>query len=93
MSHELSGQTKRPTGAERPFPWRCHHCGKDEVILSCIRYETEIDVGGRTCGVTIPDLEIPVCRSCGQKVFTEKVDAQINSAIRKHGHQPIKTTR
>jgi DNA-binding transcriptional regulator YiaG len=27
---------------------------------------------------------MPVCQACGEKVFTEKVDGQINSALRSH---------
>jgi DNA-binding transcriptional regulator YiaG len=31
-------------------------------------------------------LDIPVCQACGEKVFTEKVDDQINAALRSHLH-------
>jgi DNA-binding transcriptional regulator YiaG len=30
----------------------------------------------------VPNLELPVFRACGNKVFTEKVDDQINAALR-----------
>jgi DNA-binding transcriptional regulator YiaG len=32
----------------------------------------------------IPKLKIPICRVCGEKVFTEKVDDQINAGLRSH---------
>jgi hypothetical protein len=32
--------------------------------------------------IHIPDLEVPACGACGEKVFTEQVDDQINNALR-----------
>jgi putative zinc finger/helix-turn-helix YgiT family protein len=77
-------EPKRPFAAGRPFPWRCRHCGKDEVVMSTVGYEAEVRHDGRLHTFTIPRLEIPVCRACGEKVFTEKVDDQINAALRAH---------
>jgi hypothetical protein len=36
---------------------------------------------GRLYALTVPDLLL-VCQVCGNKVFTEKVDDQINAALR-----------
>jgi putative zinc finger/helix-turn-helix YgiT family protein len=79
-------EPKRPFGAERPFPWRCRHCGKSEVVMTTVRYDPEVRHDGRLYSFTIPGLDIPVCQACGEKVFTEKVDEQINAALRSHLH-------
>ena len=73
-------------GADRPFPWRCRHCGKNQVQPATIRYDAEVRHDGRLYAFTVPKLAIPVCQACGEKVFTEKVDDQINSALREHLH-------
>jgi DNA-binding transcriptional regulator YiaG len=33
---------------------------------------------------TIPELLVPTCRACGEKVFTGDVDQQVNDALRAH---------
>ena len=86
MHPEQAKEPKRPIGAERPFPWHCRHCGKDQVFLTTLPYEAEVRHDGRDHAFQIPNLELPVCRACGTKVFTEKVDEQINAALRAHLH-------
>jgi putative zinc finger/helix-turn-helix YgiT family protein len=76
------GKSKRPFGAERPFPWRCRHCGKNQVVMTRISYDAEVRHDGRLYTIAIPDLDIPVCQACGQKVFIESVDDQISAALR-----------
>ena len=49
-------------------------------------YDAEIRHDGRVHTFTLPHLHIPVCQACGEKVFTEKVDDQINAALRAHLH-------
>jgi putative zinc finger/helix-turn-helix YgiT family protein len=79
-------KSKRPLGAERPFPWRCRHCGESQVVMTKVSYDAEVRHDGRLCTFTVPDLDIPVCQSCGTKVFTEKVDDQISAALRSFLH-------
>lgn len=79
-------QTKRRVGTERPFPWRCRHCAKNEVVMGTVSYDAEIRHDGRVYSFTIPELNLPVCKACGEKVFTEKVDDQISRALRLHLH-------
>jgi hypothetical protein len=79
-------ESKHPFGADRPFPWQCGHCGKDQVFLATTSYDAEVRHGGRLHAFTVPNLEIPVCRACGEKVFTEKVDEQITKALWSHLH-------
>lgn len=86
MNHSGTIESKRPVGADRPFPWRCRHCGKSQVQLAAIRYDAEVRHDGRLYALTVPNLAIPVCQACGEKAFTEKVDDQINNALRAHLH-------
>src|SRR5208282_697092 len=65
-------EPKRPFGAERPLPWRCRHCGKDEVIMTTASYDAELRHDGRLYSFTIPHLDAPVCQACGEKVFSER---------------------
>ncbi len=70
--------------ARRAFPWQCRRCAKKEVELATISYDAEIRHDGRLHKFAVPNLDIPVCRACGEKVFSEKVDDQINGALRSH---------
>jgi DNA-binding transcriptional regulator YiaG len=54
--------------------------------MATTRYEANVRYDGRLHTFMIPALELPVCQSCGERVFTEKVDAQINDALRLHLH-------
>jgi DNA-binding transcriptional regulator YiaG len=77
---------KRPFDSERPFPWRCRNCGRNEVVPTSLPYDAEVHYDGRLYEINIPNLELPVCRACGEKVFTEFVDDQINRALRSQLH-------
>ena len=67
---------------DRPFPWPCANCLKDEVYPVTMPYTTEVKHDGRTYKLTIPALTIPKCRSCGELVFSNSVDDQIIAALR-----------
>lgn len=75
-------QKKRHPAADRPFPWHCRQCRQESVIPARIDYACEINFDGQLVTVTTRDLEIPICSNCGEKVFTENVDDQINIALR-----------
>jgi hypothetical protein len=81
---DLRPAEKHPFGGDRKFPAFCRNCGNPEVILTEIEYVAEIRHDGHVCSITVPDLEISVCRVCGEKVFDEHVDRQINKALRPH---------
>ena len=70
--------------APPPFPWRCRHCGKTEVVLGKTSYAAEVRHDDRLHTFTVLDLELPICRACGEKVFTEEADLQISAALRSH---------
>ena len=77
----------RPRISQRPFPWRCANCGKRAVHLSRVKkYEAAVRHDGRLYSFTVPEIECPICDSCGAKVFTEAVDQQIATAFRVHAH-------
>ena len=54
--------------------------------MTAIRYDAEERHDGRDYTFTIPILDAPVCRACKEMVVTEKVDDQINAALRSHLH-------
>ncbi len=64
-----------------PFPWRCRTCNKIEVFVASIDYTTDILYQGKLLPLTVLDLQVPICLSCGVKVFTEEVDNQISNAF------------
>jgi putative zinc finger/helix-turn-helix YgiT family protein len=86
MRRKALEKLKRPVGAERPFPWRCRRCGKDEVVLTATKYDAKVAHDGVLHAFEIPRIDMPVCRNCGTRVFTEKVDAQVRAALREHLH-------
>jgi putative zinc finger/helix-turn-helix YgiT family protein len=77
-------QAKRPRNVDRPFPWRCLHCDKQEVSPRKVSYDAEVRHDGRLYAFTIPNLELPVCSACGEKVFTNEANEQIGAALRAH---------
>lgn len=84
MNANQPTELKRPLGADRPFPRRCPRCAKKEVALGQVPYDAEIRHDGRLYKFAVPNLEIPVCRACGEKVFSVQVDEQLNAALRLH---------
>ena len=76
----------RPQGPtaekQRPFPWRCAECGREDVVpvVNLLRGASEIRRPAVFRGH--PDLEIPTCRACGERVFTNRVEESISEALR-----------
>jgi len=66
----------------RPFPWRCPACMMDEVVPSCVPYQIDIKHDGVLHAVSLPNLKVPRCRSCGELLFDDAADEQINVALR-----------
>jgi DNA-binding transcriptional regulator YiaG len=54
--------------------------------MGTVSYDAEVRHDGRLHTFTIPQLQLPICQACGEKVFTEKVDDQIGAALRSHLH-------
>src|SRR5260370_40074315 len=72
------------TPGDRPFPWRCSKCRQREVVPQLIPYTAEINHDGSMYSVHLPALEIPKCRACGNLLFDNRADEQINRALRAH---------
>lgn len=67
---------------QKPFPWKCKHCYQLKVYSTILTsYDAEIRQEGQLHRFTVKNLIIPICRNCGEKVFTEDVDNQINLQI------------
>jgi putative zinc finger/helix-turn-helix YgiT family protein len=73
-----------PAGRDRPFPWRCVECREKQVYPQATDYTITVKHDGRPYEIHIPDLEIPTCRNCGEKVFGGKEDGRITDALREH---------
>ena len=70
------------TSDGRPFPWKCPSCLKREVFPDQISYTAEIKHDGILYSVHLPSLRTPNCRSCGEVLFDDRADEQINDALR-----------
>jgi DNA-binding transcriptional regulator YiaG len=52
--------------------------------MTTLEYPAEVRHDGRLHQFTIPQLQIPCCRACAEKVYTGDVDRQVNDALRSH---------
>jgi hypothetical protein len=77
------GQTQAP---ERPFPWFCPRCRRQEVWRETIAYECQREVRGEPVTVAVADLAVPRCRNCGELVFDYVAEEQINRVCRARTH-------
>jgi putative zinc finger/helix-turn-helix YgiT family protein len=69
---------------ERPFPWRCSNCHKEEVYPATIPYAADIKHDGRLHHIEVHELKIPKCKTCGEVVFNYEADDQMLQALRSH---------
>jgi putative zinc finger/helix-turn-helix YgiT family protein len=85
MAHDTTANQSRKR-RDRPFPWLCANCLKDEVYPVTMPYAVETKHDGRSYHIEIPELRIPKCRSCGELIFSNSVDDQIIQALRSRVH-------
>jgi putative zinc finger/helix-turn-helix YgiT family protein len=85
MKHESPKNEPRRL-ADKPFPWRCGNCLKDEVSPETMPYATDIKHDGRLYHLEIPAIAIPKCQACGEVVFSNSVDEEVLLALRAHLH-------
>jgi putative zinc finger/helix-turn-helix YgiT family protein len=80
--------TPQPNGtvADRPFPWICPRCSRKEVCPEVKSHTATVKHDGVVYRLDIPRLEIPTCSHCGEELFSNLVDEQINDALRAHLH-------
>lgn len=67
---------------DRPFPWTCGHCLKDEVYPETMPYAIDVKHDGQLYHLEIPEIRIPKCRACGELIFSYSEDDQILQALR-----------
>lgn len=77
----LSG---RPVG--RPFPWPCPRRRRQTVWPVVIPYQTQQCYEGLLYTVATPHLNIPRCAQCGELLFDNWADDQIDEAFRQQVH-------
>jgi putative zinc finger/helix-turn-helix YgiT family protein len=83
MTHDTATNKSRKRH-DRPFPWPCVNCLKDEVYPETISYTAKVKHDGRLHEIHLPELTIPKCRACGELVFSNSADDQILMALRLH---------
>ena len=81
MPDQMEQPKKRTTG-DKSFPWRCPKCLQKAVHPVVIPYLAKAAHDGRLYELDIPDLQIPQCASCGELVFSNRVDERITQTLR-----------
>lgn len=82
MSRQMTNRQNEREKGNRPFPWDCPSCGKGEVHPTTLPYTAEIKHDGLTHTIHIAELKTPKCRACGEILFSDSADEQINAAFR-----------
>jgi hypothetical protein len=86
MTH-VTTTSKPRKGVDRPFPWPCGNCLKDEVYPVTMPYSIDVKHDGQLYHLEIPALRIPRCRACGELVFINSVGDQVSDELRTHLRQ------
>lgn len=68
---------------EKPLPLRCSNCREKAVRRVTVPYSIEIEHDGRLHLVTLSDLELLQCSTCGERVIDSAADVRINDALRR----------
>jgi putative zinc finger/helix-turn-helix YgiT family protein len=79
-------KSKRQPAADRPYPRECPKCGQTSVMPNRMDYQDTVRFDGHSVTYLARDIEIPICGNCGEKVFSEQVDAQLCEALQRHLH-------
>jgi DNA-binding transcriptional regulator YiaG len=86
LPDEETLKSKKHPAADRPYPRECRKCGQVSVVPQRIDYQDTVRFDDRMVSFLAHDIEIPICRNCGEKVFTEQVDSQLCEALQRHLH-------
>jgi len=82
MMPEQQLQTATDSTRQRPFPWHCPKCRKNEVRPAIISYRCDMAHDGQLYSVTVPELTVPRCGHCGELLFNYPAEEQIRNALR-----------
>src|SRR5262249_50638647 len=89
MMNEARAMAKSKTSdrvVDRPFPWICPRCLRKEVRPAIRSHIARVKHDGVDYELSLPRLEIPTCGDCGEELFSNGVDEQINDALRERLH-------
>jgi len=67
-----------------PAAHECPRCGKAEVESAVFDFDAEVRHDGKLHAFRVPALRAWQCRACGERIFTNDVDRQVNEALRSH---------
>jgi hypothetical protein len=84
MTPSDSTTEKRPFGYPRPYPRDCVVCARREVYPETITLEIEQRYQGQVYPLVLENFSMPVCRACGERIYTEDADREINDRFRDH---------
>lgn len=82
-------QIKQPFRIREGIPDRCPICASTDLVRTNTSLEIDVKHEGRQYRLSIPSLDIRQCAACGERVFDEDVDRQINEALQAQISQPI----
>ena len=65
----------------KPFPWTCNNCHEKDVYYTRTPYSCKVKFKEQIYNMEIPDLEVAKCRKCGELIFDEHADSQLQFAL------------
>lgn len=64
------------------FHRHCPNCGDRDICETLVFHRASLRHDGRRYEFDVPELRLPVCQKCGERIFTEDADSQIRDALR-----------
>src|SRR5947207_2927314 len=68
---------------QRVYSPKCSNCRQRMMALTSMPYSVKVNHDGREYAVDIPSLTVPKCSNCGNVVFDEEANRQIDLAFRR----------
>lgn len=67
---------------QKPFPWKCAHCGQRTISPVAAAYSCTMEHDGRSYLVEVADLDTPRCSNCGEIVLDDGANRRLSEAFR-----------
>lgn len=67
---------------EKPFPWKCGKCRERTVEPATVDYSTTIEHDGRAYEVSVLELPVARCQTCGEIVLDDDANRRISETFR-----------